>query len=130
MISAALIWPLVGLCFGSLCGWGGMGLVRLLTSSRSEGWFIAGADAVVLLLLLLTGLLTYLVGLIFTTASIGLNGAEMAGYILGVCAFDAGALAGMLTSLLAELSRRSTLRRWRSLAKRGCRTAGVPIDAL
>lgn len=106
MISAALIWPLVGLCFGSLCGWCGIGLVRLLTSSRSEGWFIAGADAVVLLLLLLTSGLAYSVGLIFTTASIGLNGAEIAGYILGVCAFDAGALAGMLTSLLAELSRR------------------------
>jgi len=106
MISAALIWPLVGLCLGSLCGWCGIGLVRLLTRGRSEGWFIAGADAVVLLLLLVTGLLAYFVGLIFTTSSIGLNSAEIAGYILGVCAFDAGALAGMFTSLLAEVSRR------------------------
>lgn len=106
MISAALIWSLVGLCLGSLCGWCGIAVVRLLTRDRSEGWLIAGADVVVVSLLLLTALLAYLVGLVFATPGIGLNSAESTGFILGVCAFDAGALAGMFTSLLAELSRR------------------------
>ncbi len=109
MISAALIWPLLGLSIGSLCGWCGLGLVRLVTRNRGEGWFILGADLVVLLLLAATCLLAYLAGLIASTSGIGLNHAEVTGYVLGVCAFDAGALAGMLSSLFAELSRRRQL---------------------
>jgi hypothetical protein len=110
MISAALIWPLLGLCFGSVAGWCGLGLVCLVTRHRGEGWFILGADLVVLLLLLLTVLLAFVAGLITNTAGIGMNQAEVTGYVLGVCAFDAGALAGMLASLLPELSRRRQLR--------------------
>ncbi len=110
MISAALIWPLLGLCFGSLGGWCGLALVRLVTRHRDEGWFILGADLVVVLLLLVTVLLAFVAGLITNTAGIGMNHAEVTGYVLGVCAFDAGALAGMLAALLPELSRRRELR--------------------
>ena len=106
MISAALIWPLLGLCLGSLLAWCSIGVVRLLARNRHEGWLIAGADLVALLLLAVTVALVYLVTLIINTANIGLNHAETIGYMLGVCAFDAGALAGFLASLLAELSKR------------------------